>query len=352
MENDREIIEVRADEVIETDRLEPWLRDHLPEADGTFSLAQFGGGHANLTYLIRFGETEYVLRRPPLGPVAPGAHDMGREHRVLKDLWRAFPLAPQSYVHCDDQGIIGADFHVLERRHGLAIRTELPDGYDWTPDLNRRVGEMIVDTLAGLHTADAAAAGLDNLGRPEGFLERQMSGWRTRWDAAVDKTSPKAMAQIGAWLDENKPESTQASLLHNDFKLDNMLVGSDDPGRAIAVLDWDMCTRGDPLADLGYMLAFWGEAGDDPAWIKGASMPTWNDGFPTRDEVVERYAQATGFDCGHADWYHLFGVFKIAVILQQIYIRYLRGQTQDERFAVFGERVAGLADKARALAKL
>ena len=142
------------------------------------------------------------------------------------------------------------------------------------------------------------------------------------------------------------------SLLHNDFKLDNMLVAADDPGRAVAVLDWDMCTRGDPLADLGYMLAFWGQAGDDPAWIKGASMPTWNEGFPTRDEVIDRYARKTGFDCARADWYHLFGVFKIAVILQQIYIRYLRGQTQDERFAVFGERIAGLADKALTLAKL
>ncbi len=352
MERDHEVIDVRPDEVIETERLAPWLRERLPEAQGAFDLAQFGGGHANLTYLIRFGKNEYVLRRPPLGPVAPGSHDMGREHRVLKDLWRAFPLAPRSYVYCDDKDIIGADFHVMERRHGTAIRTELPDRYDWTPELNRRVGEMIVDVLATLHKADPARAGLDTLGRPEGFVERQLAGWSKRWDAAIDESSPTAMQDVIALLKRGCPKSQYVSLLHNDFKLDNMLVAVDDPARAAAVLDWDMCTRGDPLADLGYMLAFWGEAGDDPAWINGASMPTWNDGFPTRDEVVERYAKATGFDCTHADWYHLFGVFKIAVILQQIYVRYLRGQTQDARFAVFGERIAGLVDKACTLAKL
>ena len=352
MEGDREVIDVRPDERVEAERLEPYLRERLPETRGTFSLAQFGGGHANLTYLIRFGENEYVLRRPPLGPVAPGSHDMKREHRVLRDLWRAFSLAPQSYLLCDDHTIIGSDFHVMERRHGIAIRTELPDGYDWTPELNAGVGNMMIDVLASLHQADPDQAGLGDLGRPEGFLGRQLSGWAKRWDAARDENAPDAMGDIITWLERGLPGSQHVSLLHNDFKLDNMLVAADNPACAIAVLDWDMCTRGDPLADLGYTLAFWGEAGDEPAWIKGASMPTWNEGFPTRDEVVQRYAARTGVDCAHADWYHLFGIFKIAVILQQIYIRYLRGQTQDERFAVFGERISGLVDKARSLAKL
>lgn len=349
MEADREVIEVRPDERLDTARLEPWLRARLPEAEGPFELAQFGGGHANLTYLVRFGESEYVLRRPPLGPVAAGAHDMQREHRVLKDLWRAFPLAPRSFLYCEDESVIGAPFHVMERRNGIAVRTELPEGYDWTPALNARVGEMIIDVLAELHTADPAAAGLGDLGRPEGFLERQVAGWAKRWEAAKDDDAPPAMDAVAAWLQRDVPAQDRVALLHNDFKLDNLLLDADDPARAVAVLDWDMGTRGDPLADLGYTLAFWGEAGDDPRWIEGASMPTWNPGFPTREEAVERYARATGFDCGRAHWYHVFGVFKIAVILQQIYIRYLRGQTQDERFAVFGDRVAALTDKARAL---
>ena len=351
-QTDPEVIEVRSDEQVDTARLEPWLRERLPETEGDFELAQFGGGHANLTYLIRFGDSEYVLRRPPLGPVAPSAHDMTREHRVLKDLWRAFPLAPRSYLLCEDHSIIGADFHVMARRHGIAIRTELPQGYDWTEELCGRVGNMAIDVLAALHLADPAKAGLADIGRPEGFIERQLAGWAKRWEAAKDDDAPAVMGDLISWLERGLPSSSRVSLLHNDYKLDNMLVGADDPGHCVAVLDWDMCTRGDPLADLGYALTFWGEAGDDPAWIEAASMPTWNAGFPSRDDFVERYASATGFDCSHAHWYHLFGVFKIAVILQQIYIRYLRGQTQDERFAVFGKRVAALVDKGRVLAKL
>jgi aminoglycoside phosphotransferase (APT) family kinase protein len=351
MERDREVIEVRADERLDTARLEPWLRERLPGADGPFKVAQFGGGHANLTYLVSFGDSEYVLRRPPLGPVAPSSHDMSREHRVLKDLWRAFPLAPRSFVLCEDETIIGAPFHVMERRHGIAIRTELPEGYDWTPELNARVGNMAIDVLADLHRVDPADAGLGDLGRPEGFVERQLSGWSRRWDAARNEDIP-AMRDIIAWLERGLPSSDRVSLLHNDYKLDNMLVDADDPGRATAVLDWDMCTRGDPLMDVGYTLTFWGEAGDDPRWIEAASMPTRNPGFPTREAFIERYARKTGFDCGEVRWYHVFGGFKIAVILQQIYIRYLRGQTQDERFAIFGDRVAGLIDKGQVLAKL
>ena len=210
---------------------------------------------------------------------------------------------------------------------------------------------MTVDSRAALHLVDPAQAGLGDLGRPEGFVERQLSGWSKRWEAAKNDDLPGVDAVI-AWLEREIPSSGNVSLLHNDFKLDNMLVANEDPGRAVAVLDWDMCTRGDPLMDLGYTLTFWGEAGDDPRWIFAASMPTWNKGFPSRADIIERYASATGFDCSHVHWYQVFGAFKIAVILQQIYIRYLRGQTRDERFSVFGERVAGLIDKARVQAKL
>ncbi len=351
MDPDREVIDVRVDERFDATRLEPWLRERLPDTCGPFELAQFGGGHANLTYLISFGVTEYVLRRPPLGPVAPSSHDMSREHRVLKDLWQEFPLAPRSYVLCEDESVIGAPFHVMERRHGIAIRTELPQGYDWTPELNARGGNMVNDVLATMHCVDPAKAGLGELGRPEGFVERQLSGWSKRWEAAKHEDMPD-MREIISWLERGLRQDDRVSLLHNDYKLDNLLVGAVDPARPVAVLDWDMCTRGNSLVDLGYTLAFWVEQGDDERWISAASMPTWNPGFPTRDEVIERYATATSFDCSYVHWYHVFGVFKIAVILQQIYIRFLRGQTQDERFAIFGTRVAGLIDKARVLAKL
>lgn len=348
---DREVITIRDDEKLDTALLEPWLREYLPPASGAFELAQFGGGHANLTYLVKFGTDEYVLRRPPLGPIAPSSHDMKREHRVLRDLWQTFALAPRSFAVCDDDSIIGAPFHVLERRHGIVVRRELPEDREWSPELLARMGEMLIDTLADLHSVDPATAGLDDLGRPEGFIERQLAGWTKRWRAAVHEDNA-VMESIIDWLHGGMPDMQRATLIHNDFKLDNMLLDADDPATPRAVLDWDMCTRGDPLSDLGYVLTFWGQSDDDPAWILGASMPTWNAGFPTRADVIERYAARTGLDCTDVHWYQVFGVFKIAVILQQIYIRYLRGQTQDERFAVFGQRIAGLTDKGRVLAGL
>ncbi len=345
LRDDPELIELRPGERLDLARLEPYLRERLPGAEGALELGQFGGGHANLTYLLRFGEAEYVLRRPPLGPVAPSAHDMGREHRVLANLWRAFALAPRSYLLCEDASIIGAPFHVMERRHGRVIRADLPARFQGDPGLNRRIGEMVVDVLAGLHKVDPEAAGLGDLGHPEGFAARQLAGWTKRWHAAKDKDDARVDA-IVAWLEAKRPASRIVTLLHNDYKLDNMMVDAQDPARAVAVFDWDMCTRGDPLMDLGYLLTFWGEAGDPKAWIEGAGMPSWREGFPSRAQATRRYGRATGFDLAAIDWYHVFGVFKIAVVLQQIYVRYLRGQTQDERFAVFGTRVAALFHKA------
>lgn len=345
---DPEVITVRPDEGLDTARLDPWLRDRLPAADGPLHVAQFGGGHANLTYLLRFGDgengTEYVLRRPPLGPVAPSAHDMGREHRVQSVLCDAYPLCPRSLLFCDDHSIIGADFHVSERRHGFVIRTEIPEKFTGNSALNRRIGEMLVDALADLHRVDPAAVGLGELGRPEGFAERQLAGWGKRWHAAKDRDIAEVERLI-RWLEADIPVPQAATLLHNDFKLDNVLVDHDDPGRAVAVLDWDMCTRGDPLMDLGHMLNYWADAQDPADWRSVASMPSWHAGFPGRAQVIERYGARTGFDMGRINWYFVFGVFKLIVILQQIYIRFLRGQTRDQRFAGFGERVMGLARK-------
>ncbi len=348
-EDDPELIEVRADERLDLERLEPWLRQRLAGAEGALRVRQFGGGHANLSYMLRFGEREFVLRRPPLGPVAPRSHDMAREHRVLKALPDAFPLAPRSYVYCDDPAIIGADFHVLERRPGIVIGTELPAVYLGRPALNRGIGEMLIDVLAELHRVDPVAVGLGTLGRPEGFVRRQLEGWIRRWQTAKDRELA-AVDQAIEWLSAAPPDSPTVSLLHNDYKLDNMMVDATDPSRPTAVLDWDMCTRGDPLMDLGYLLNFWVEAGDDPAWFEAAAMPTWHPGFPTRSQAIERYGERTGFDLDSVRWYQVFGAFKLAVVLQQIYIRFLRGQTQDRRFAEFDRRVAALADKSAVLA--
>jgi aminoglycoside phosphotransferase (APT) family kinase protein len=344
---DPEVIDVRAEERLDVARLEPYLREHLPETQGAFTLRQFGGGHANLTYLVAFGAREYVLRRPPLGPVAASAHDMRREHTVLSRLHEVFPIAPRSYLLCTDAAVAGADFLVEERKRGIAIRRDLPERFQNDPGLAKRIGEMLVDTLAGLHRVDPAAVALDGLGRPDGYVERQLAGWVKRWEAA--RTAESASADVlTAWLHAHMPASRTACLVHNDYKLDNMLVDGDDPARITALLDWDMCTLGDPLMDLGYMLALWPEAGDPATW-RVFGMPTWRDGFPTRAEVTQRYAERTGFDAGAVHWYYVFNIFRFAAILQQIYQRYDRGQTHDERFRSFGHQANALVSAATEL---
>jgi aminoglycoside phosphotransferase (APT) family kinase protein len=348
-----ELIAERPDERLDTSRLEPYLRARLPGAEGKLSVAQFHGGKANLTYLVRFGEQEFVLRRPPLGPIPPGAHDMRREHRVLSVLHRRFPLAPQSLLLCEDESVIGALFIVEERRRGFVIRDDIPDEFAGAPELNRRIGFALIDALADLHRVDAAEIGLDGLGRVEGYLERQLSGWTRRWEASLggpeDARSRGGMAPVLDWLARTLPKERAGALLHNDYRLDNCLLDTADPARIVAVLDWDMCTQGDPLADLGYVLNYWVEPGDDPEWRAIAAMPTWRGGFPSRAEAIECYAAKTGSNVGDVLWYQVFAAFKLAVIIQQIYVRFVRGQTQDARFAEYWRRVLGLAAKARVL---
>jgi aminoglycoside phosphotransferase (APT) family kinase protein len=331
--------------------LTPYLAANLPGASGTPELFRFAGGHANLTYLLRMGTTEYILRRPPLGPVPAGAHDMTREHRVLSRLYQAFPLAPRSLLLCEDQSIIGATFMVAERRRGLNIMLDMPAHLQNRPDLNRRIGDMLIDVLADLHAVDTTSVGLADLGRPDGFVQRQLDGWTRRWAAALDRPYPETEALL-SWLAAHLPAPQRATLLHNDYKLDNLLLDPDDPAIPVAVLDWDMCTTGDPLLDLGYLLNYWAEPEDHADWIAAAAMPTWRPGFPTRSEAIARYSARTGLDCSGIAWYQAFTAFKLAVIIQQIYIRFLRGQTNDQRFATFGARVEALIRKARVMARI
>ncbi|MGH7729084.1 MAG: phosphotransferase family protein [Vulcanimicrobiaceae bacterium] len=342
-----ETIAVRHEEELPLERLEPYLRAQLAGAEGPLSIRQFGGGHANLTYLLRFGEREFVLRRPPHGPLPAGAHDMQREYRVLSRLHRSFALAPRAYLLCTDPALIGADFVVMERRTGLALRGELPEPLAGDGALQRRLGKRFVETLVQLHAVDYQAAELADLGRPEGYLRRQVEGWSARWTAADSPERPEASGVI-AWLLQRMPGERAPAIVHNDYKLDNVLVAPNDLARVVAVLDWDMCTLGDPLADLGYLLALWSQAEDPTSWWLGA-MPTRAGGFPRRRELVERYARKSGRDCAAIGWYYVFNVFRYAVIGQQIYVRFLRGQTHDERFAHFGRHVSAGIERAHAL---
>jgi aminoglycoside phosphotransferase (APT) family kinase protein len=340
---------VRPDERFDEEALARFLRDRLPGAEGTLRVEQFPGGHSNLTYLLSFGGHEFVMRRPPLGPVAPTAHDMTREYRVLNALWPVFPPAPRPYLLCEDPEVIGGPFYVMERRRGIIIRREWPQGLDHEPATRRKISEAVVDLMVTLHAVDYRAVGLGTLGRPEGFVQRQVKGWAERWDRAKDREIP-AINDLARWLAERIPTPTAATLVHGDLKLDNAMLDPADPARVVALLDWEMCTTGDPLVDLGVLLCYWSEAGDPEARRETISSVTTQPGWYTRAELVARYAEKTGRDVSRIAFYETFALFKVAVVIQQIYIRWKRGQTKDERFAAFGQRVEGLAEAALSLA--
>ncbi|NNL67531.1 MAG: phosphotransferase family protein [Myxococcales bacterium] len=340
-----ETIDVRSDERFDEARVAEFLRDVLPGADAPMTVRQFGGGHANLTYLVTFGAgdaaVEYVLRRPPLGPVAPGAHDMAREYRALSKLWQGFDKAPRAYVLCEDESLIGAPFFVMERRRGVVVRGVIPPefGGGQDPTANRKLSEVVIDVLAEFHAVDPEPIGLGGIGKPAGFLERQVTGWAGRYERARTEDVPIA-EEVRSWLLDNRPESPPATLLHNDWRLDNMAVAEDDPGRCVAVYDWDMCTLGDPFCDLGTVLGVWNDSEDR---IQGTSaMPTQAPGFMARAEAAARYGEKSGRDLSNVDYYIVFGAFKMAVVLQQIYFRFRRGQTRDARFAGLGEAAQAL----------
>lgn len=336
---------VRPGEELDTDALRAYLREHLSGSVDTVDVEQFPGGHSNLTYLVRLGEREYVLRRAPLGPVAPKAHDMAREYHLLRRVHPVFPAAPRVELLCEDVSVIGAVFYLMERRRGVVIRTRLPREYADIPDAPRRASEALVDTLADLHAIDIHATGLIDLGKPDGFLTRQVEGWAGRWRRAQTHESPEAEPVI-AWLQSRMPPGGAPTLVHNDYKLDNLMLAADDPGRVAALLDWEMTTVGDPLVDVGLTLTYWTQRGFPDAFRTPVGAPAAELGFFTRDEFLERYAARTGRNVTRMTWYEVLGLFKLAVILQQIYARYHAGQTRDERFAHLGEQAQGLLREA------
>ena len=346
-----ETIKVREGEGFDPEAVEGVLRekiDGLPE--GKLEVEQFPSGASNLTYLLRIGAWEGVLRRPPLGPIPPKAHDMGRESGILTKLNAAYPLAPKPYFFTDDEGIIGAPFYVMERRTGVVLDDSFPEDLEPDEGLCRGISRTVVDTLVELHAVDPDGAGLGDLGRPEGFLVRQTEGWIGRYDKAktdeIDEVGP-----LTDWLAANVPESPSPTVIHNDYKLNNLVLNPDDLTDVRAVLDWEMTTVGDPLFDLAVSLSYWTEPGD-PDDLK-AVMPTVTStpGFMTRRELIDLYAERSGRDLSEMHWYVVFGYFKLAGILQQIFARWKNGQTQDERFATFGDRVRTLILHAETLSR-
>ncbi len=324
---------IRPDERFDEEAVAAFLRIHLGDLIGTgpIEFLQFPGGAANLTYLARIDRTELVLRRAPLGPVAAGSHDMEREYQVLSRLWKEYSPAPRAYHYCDDPEVMGKPFFVMERRDGLVVRSEWPAEIGGDKEVQRSVTENVVDGLAALHRVEPDAVGLADLGRPGGFVARQVDGWLRRWKAARTREVGD-MDRAADLLASTIPSPQGTVLLHNDYKLDNTMV--DARGSLVAVFDWDMATRGDPLVDLGTLVAYWADPAE-PAYavLAGHSVPLAP--VMSKREVAHRYAVSTGFDVERLPFYEGLALFRVAVIIEQIYARYAAGQTSDDRFARF-----------------
>ncbi|GAA4259759.1 phosphotransferase family protein [Dietzia aurantiaca] len=347
-----DVAPVRPGEEIDEQSLREFLLAQFPGLDGEISVLQFPRGSANLTYRVTLGDRQFVVRRPPMGQVAAGAHDMAREHRVLSRLYTEYDRAPRSFVHCSDPSVIGAEFFVSEYRVGHVVWDRVPAEVSTAPDATGRVGFAVVDALADLHEVDPVACGLGDLGRPDGFLERQVAGWARRWAAVADQSALPGAAAIRALVDElgaelarTRPAGQRAGIVHNDFKIDNCQFAAGDPDRVYSVFDWDMATLGDTLADFGTLLSYWPDRtladGDDRAFV--AASATRELDLPPRSEVIERYARSSTADLTDIAWYEAFGCWRTVVILQQLYARYVRGETADERMAQRGLMVEPLA---------
>ena len=323
---------IRSGEELDLAKLEPYLRRHFPQETGTLEVRQFPSGHSNLTYSLRLGAQQLVLRRPPFGSKVKSAHDMSREFRVLSKLHSAYPPAPQAVFYCDDDGIIGAPFYIMKPIRGIILRRKLPPGLDFSAEKARRLSESFIENLIRLHRVDYAAAGLSDLGRPEGYLERQVRGWTERYYGSKTHDYPE-VEKISSWMQQHMPSTSAVSLVHNDYKYDNVVLDSTDITKIMGVLDWEMCTIGDPLTDLGTALAYWVDATDPEEVQQNRWGPTTEPGSFTRAEVVGYYGEKTGCDVSQIAFYLAFARFKLAVIVQQIYYRYHQGLTKDARFA-------------------
>ena len=341
--------EIRSGEGLDIARLGHVLQERL-NLDGEIEILQFPSGYSNLTYLLQIGATDLVLRRPPFGSKPKSGHDMQREFTVLSALHGSFPYCPEPLVYCDDESIIGCPFYVMERLQGIIIRRDVPPSLGLEPADIRKIFDRVIDVHAELHAVDYRAVGLGDFGNPEGYVERQTAGWSKRYRRARTPDVPDGEKLMG-WLEENRPADTGSGcIVHNDFRLDNVVLDPGNPMEVIGVLDWEMAAIGDPLMDLGASLAYWIEMGDPAAFQAMRIMPTNVEGAPTRAEVVARYAARSGLEIGDFSFYYCYGLFRLAVIVQQIYYRSYHGQTEDPRFKQFNHWVGGLIGAAEAVA--
>ncbi|WP_017584691.1 phosphotransferase family protein [Nocardiopsis ganjiahuensis] len=331
--------EVRAEDAFDAAAVADWLGEHAGDRAGMEGLPevrQFSGGASNLTYLLRYPERDLILRRPPAGRKAKGAHDMGREYRIQSRLAPVFPYVPAMVAFCEDASVIGSEFYVMERLAGPIPRKELPRDVSLSPEEVRRLCVNVLDLLVDLHSVDTDAAGLAGFGRGEGYVARQVAGWSERYRGARTWNAG-SFEGVMAWLEANQPQDRRTCLIHNDFRFDNVVLDAEDPTRPVGLLDWEMATLGDPLMDLGGALAYWVEAGDDPLFRLFRRQPTHLEGMLTRAEAREYYLERSGIRLTEREWafYEVFGLFRLAVICQQIYFRYHHRQTTNRAFRFF-----------------
>ena len=342
---------VRAGEALDAARLGEYLASHIEGLELPLSVRQFPSGFSNLSYLLTAGSLELVLRRPPFGTRPKSGHDMQREFRVLSALRPGFAECPRPFDYCADESVIGAPFYVVERIRGIILRRDYPAELEATPALVRSQQLALIDVLVRLHGLDYRALGLAHLGRPDGYAARQVRGWTERFALAWTADAPRSEV-VSDWLVANTPpESGRAALIHNDYKLDNVVFDSEGPERLIGVLDWEMATIGDPLMDLGCSMAYWVEAGDGPEMLATRMLPTQLPGSLSRAEVLARYLEASRLPVPDIRFYRVFGLFRLAVIIQQIYYRYFHGETRDPRFAALGATGHVLIRQAQAEAR-
>ncbi|GHO85325.1 phosphotransferase family protein [Dictyobacter formicarum] len=334
--------------LVDSASLQAYLTQALPLADASapLQIERIRGGHSNETFFIASGTQEFVLRRPPYGPLLPTAHDVGREYRILNALADTTVPVPRPLLYCDDVQIIGAPFYLMERIPGLAIRDKLPPAFVSDVQARAGIGEALIDALAELHLVDWRSVGLESFGKPQGYLVRQLRRWTGQLDASRTRDIPDLDA-VTLWLQQHLPESSHATIVHGDYRLDNALLASEPPARVLAIVDWEMATLGDPLADVGYLLSFWREASDPSFSLGDASWEiTGQPGFSTRAALVQRYMERTQRKVEHIDFYIALAIWKLAILLEGSYKRYLSGTTDDPFFPMLERGVPALAARA------
>ncbi len=341
MSSENPTVAVRAGEELDIQAIDVALKKALPELSGAPMVGQYSSGASNLTYALEYPEKAYVLRRPPFGDKPKSGHDMHREFRVMTALEGHIPV-PKTVYYTDDTDIIGAEFYVMERSEGHLIHTKIPKGWNWTKAQNAKLCETFFEVLVDLHQVDYKAVGLGDFGKPEGYVARQILGWNRRFEASWTPDIPK-FEDVQGWLVDNMPETESGGgIIHGDYRIDNCILNLADPTKIEAVLDWEISALGDPLMDLGNTLAYWIEA-DDPDFMKMmVRQPSTAPGMMSRQEIVDFYEARKGIKVPNIQYYYIYGVWRLAVIIQQIYARFYKGQTDNPRFKNFDQMVQAL----------